>query len=331
MQLGKKLRLTGSVLKEFVKFDKKTVFFAVNNTCNSKCRMCSIWKNKNKKNVKYEDAKKALDILKKNNFKILQITGGEPFLNPDIFRILEYAKKIGFSIFVVTNGSMITEEAAEKIAKINVDQISVSFHHHDPKVFERIENHKNIFDKAFKGIQNLRQKKAHVSALCTISKYNMNDIEKTVEFIEGMNLYTSFCIPVTIDKTSFALGGDKCVNLTKEEMKDVILKIIEMKKRGHKIVNNTAYLRDVIDSLDGKSRYDCYGGSKLWFMDWNLKIYPCMSKGKGVRIEKAKFKDHANCNECLIQCFREPSMFLKSRRETIRLFFKDIGFYLRAL
>jgi MoaA/NifB/PqqE/SkfB family radical SAM enzyme len=319
------------VIKEFVKFDKKTVFFAVNNTCNSKCRMCSIWKNKDKRNVKFEDAKKALDILKKKNFKLVQITGGEPFLNPDIFRILEYAKKLGFHISIVTNGSLITEETAKRIAKINVDQISVSFHHYDPKVFENIENHKNIFEKARKGIHNLRKNKAHVSALCTISRYNMNDIEKTVKFIERMNLYTSFCIPVTIDETSFALGGDKCVNLKKEEMKRVISKIIELKKKGHKIINNTGYLKDVISSLDGKSRYDCYGGSKLWFLDWNLKVYPCMSKGKGIRIDKARFKDHANCNECLIQCFREPSTFLESRREALMLFFRDIGFYLRAL
>ena len=325
------MRISGSLIKEFVKFDKKTMFFAVNNTCNSKCRMCSIWKNKNKRNVKFEDAKKALDMLKKNKFKLVQITGGEPFLNPDIFRILEYAKRLGFSILVATNGSLITEESAERIAKINVDQISVSFHHYDPKIFEKIENHKGIFDKAYNGIQHLRRKKAHVSALCTISKYNINDIEKILEFIEGLNLYTSFCIPVTIDNTSFALGGDDCVNLTRDELKDVVSRIIRMKEEGHKIINNTAYLKDVIDSLDGKSRYACYGGSKLWFMDWDLKVYPCMSKGKGVRIEEAKFEDHPNCNECLIQCFREPSMFLKSRREALRIFFKDAGSYLKSL
>ena len=159
----------------------------------------------------------------------------------------------------------------------------------------------------------------------------MNDIEKTIKFIEKMDLYTSFCIPVTIDETSFALGGDNCVNFSKDEMKEVILKIIELKKKGHKIINHTAYLKDVMISLNGKSRYDCYGGSKLWFLDWNLNVYPCMSKGKGVRIEDANFEDHPNCNDCLIQCFREPSMFLESRRETIKLFFKDIGFYLRAL
>ena len=331
MQLKEKARISVSMLKEFVFFNKKMAFFAINNTCNSKCRMCSIWKNKSKRNVTYEEAVKVLKKLKRNKFKIIQITGGEPFLNPNIFKILEFAKKLGFYVLVVTNGSLITRETAKKLAKINIDQISVSFHHYDPKVFEKIENHKDIFEKAKKAIGFLKEENVHVSALCTISKYNMNDIERTIKFIESMNLYTSFCIPVTLDQTSFSLGGNDCIELTKDEMKRVISNIIRLKKRGLKIINSSVYLKDVIDSLNNRSRYPCYGGSKIWFVDWNLKVYPCMGKGVGKSIGEADFKDHDVCKQCLIQCFREPSVFFKSRRESIRVFSKDAKFYLKGL
>jgi len=76
-----------SFISNFI-FDKKTVLFAINNTCNCMCEMCSIWKDENKKTVKLEEAKKALSKLYKNNFGYLQITGGEPLLNPDVFSIL---------------------------------------------------------------------------------------------------------------------------------------------------------------------------------------------------------------------------------------------------
>jgi len=330
MQLIEKARIATSITKELIKFNKKIVFFAVNNTCNSKCRMCSIWKNKTKKIVKYKDAKKALEILHKNNFKVVQLTGGEPFLNPDIFKIIEYAKKLNFFVLIPTNGSLITEKVAERIAKNKVDQISVSFHHFDSKIFEKIENHKNIMKKVCNAIKYLKEKKTNVSALCTISRYNMNDIEEIVNFIENLNIFVSFCIPVTINKTSFSLGGDNCVVLTKKELKYVILRIIELKKNGHKIINNKTYLEDVIDSLDGKSKYNCYGGNKLWYLDWDLNLYPCMTKGSGKRIEEASFDSSNNaCSDCLIQCFREPSLFLKSRREAIKIFLKDFRFYLK--
>lgn len=330
MQLKEKMRVSASIIKEFVMFNKRAAFFAVNNTCNSKCKMCSIWKNKVKKNVSYEDAVKVLDKLKENNFRIVQITGGEPFLNPDIFKILGYAKKLGLFVLVVTNGSLITRKAAKQLAAINVDQVSVSFHHCDPEVFEKIENHKNIFEKASKAIEYLKEENVHVSTLCTISKYNMNDIERTISFLEDKGMYTSFCIPVTLDQTSFSLGGDSCVNLNKNELKGIVSEIIEMKERGYKIINSSVYLRDVIDSLEGRSKYPCYGGSKIWFVDWDLKVYPCMGKGIGKSIDEATFEDHDVCKECLIQCFREPSVFFKSRKDALKAFSKDIKFYLKG-
>ena len=329
MQIKEMARVSAASIKELVLFNKRMAFFAINNTCNSRCEMCSIWKSMKKGNVKYKDAVKVLGKLKENNFKALQITGGEPFLNPDIFKILKKAKEMGFFVLVVTNGSLITEEYAKRLARMKIDQTSVSFHHHNPDVLEKIENHEGIFEKACKGIENLRKAKAHVSALCTISKYNMNDIEETIKFIEGMNLKTSFCIPVTLDQTSFSLGGNDCVNLSKEELRRTIRKILQLKKKGHKIINNSIYLRDILACLNGRSNYDCYGGSKIWFVDWNLKVYPCMGKGIGRPIEEEKFEDHDVCKECLIQCFREPSVFMKSRREALKVFGSELRTYIR--
>jgi hypothetical protein len=160
----------------------------------------------------------------------------------------------------------------------------------------------------------------------------MYDIEGIVKFIENFKMYTSFCVPVEINETSFSLGGNSCVNLTKKELKNVVSKIIELKKKGHKITNNLEYLKDVINSLDGKSKYPCYGGSKLFYLDWNLNLYPCMSKGVGNKIEEVSFHNlESPCTDCLIQCFREPSLFLNSRRGALKMFFKDLRSYFRTL
>ena len=319
-EMTKTLLFLGSKL---ISFNEKCAFFAINNTCNSRCEMCSIWKIKDKKVVKFKEAKKALDILHKNKFGVVQITGGEPFLNPDIFKIIKYAKKIGFIVFIPTNGTLITKDFADKLAESKVDQISISLHHNNPKIFERIEGHKNILNKALQSIENLKEKGVPVSALCTISKYNVNDIEDVVKFVEKIGIAISFSTPITKTETSYSLGGD-CTNLKKNELKKVISKIIKLKKEGHNITNNMSYLNDTLSSLNGKSKYKCYGGSKLFYLDWNLDIYPCMFKGEGINIKQASFNDPEQlCDECLIQCFREPSLLLRSRIEAIKLLLKD--------
>jgi len=257
----------------------------------------------------------------------MQLTGGEPFLNPDIFKIIDYAKKLRFIILIATNGSLITESVADKLARSKVEQVSISFHHYDPKIFEKIERHNNILPKVLKSIELLKEKKVPVSALCTISKHNFNDIEEIVCFTEDLGVGTNFCIPVNVSETSYSLGG-KSAKFTKNELKNTILKVIKLKKEGYNITNNMSYLRDIISSLEGKSKYPCYGGSKLFYLDWNLNLYPCMCKGTRKKIDEESFSCKETCDNCLIQCFREPSLFLKSRMESVRLLLKDSPYYL---
>lgn len=87
--------------------------FNVNNACSLKCRNCDqgIPYLNNKEIYKYDDLKRWFDTLldKVNYVYQISILGGEPFLNKDIDRIINYcanSKKIG-SIIVVTNGTII--------------------------------------------------------------------------------------------------------------------------------------------------------------------------------------------------------------------------------
>ena len=315
------------ILSNFVEFDKKWCFFAIDNVCNNKCEMCSIWKEK-PKIVKLEEAKRVLDKLHENRFGVVQLTGGEPLMNPDFFNIVEYAKKLGFLVFSPTNGTLIDKRVARKLKESNIDQISISFHHYKPELFEKISGKKNILKKVVKAIETLKAEKVPVSVLCTISRDNIDDIEGIVRFVDKLDVAISFCMPVVVENTSFKLGGNKSsIDLSKDELKDTLLRIIKMKKRGHNIVNSLTYLFDTAKYLDGRNEHMCYGGSKLFYVDWNLNVYPCMCKGKPKRIDDYDFGTNgARCNNCLIQCFREPSILLQRRIKATEIEAKELPF-----
>ena len=318
------------IISNFIDFDKKWCFFAITNVCNNRCETCSIWKEK-PKIVRFEDAKKVLDKLYENNFRVLQLTGGEPLMNPDFFEIVKYAKKLNFFVFAPTNGTLINEDVANKLKESKIDQISISLHHYKPKVFEKISSRKNILEKVTNSIEILKDKKFPVSVLCTISKDNINDIESIVKFIDKFGITVSFCMPVTIKETSFRLGNNgNSINLNSDEMKNALLRIIKLKKQGYNIINSLEYLRDTIRYLDKENRYDCFGGTKLFYIDWNLNVYPCMCKGKPVNIDKYNFNNsnYKECNKCMIQCFREPSTLLSNQIEASKIFIKEFPFLL---
>lgn len=310
----------------------KLLFFAINNTCNNRCKMCSIWKMKEKKMVRYAEAKKALEKFYANGFRFLQITGGEPLLNPDFFRILDFAKKIGFTVFFPSNGTLINENIAKKLSKSKVDQVSISIHHFDPKSFDEISGHENILYKTLDAIRRLRHANVPTSVLCTIMRDNYRDIEGIVKFFNGLKVNVSFCTPVTIKNTSFVLGSRNS-ELSNGELKDTIAEIVKLKKKYKIILNSKRFLNDVLDFLDNKkSKHACLGGKKIFYLDWNLKVFPCMYKGKGIEISEflksTGSKGNIGCEKCVHQCFREPSIFMGSDSGAIKAFMEEFPTYL---
>ena len=305
---------------------RRWCFFAINNVCNNKCEMCGIWKQK-PKIVRFDDAKRVIDKLSENNFNVLQLTGGEPLMNPDFFDIAKYAKDRKLLVFIPTNGTLIDEEMAEKLKRSKIDQVSVSLHHCDPDIFDKISGRKDILATVVNSIKILQKKKVPVSVLCTITKDNANDIEKIVKFVNKMDTAISFCLPVSVKNTSFKLGGE-AAEISKDEMRKALFRIIKMKKHGYNVLNTLEFLMDMVRYLDGENKYSCLGGERLIYIDWNLDVFPCMFTGKPTKLDRYDFGKARNkrCNKCMIQCFREPSMLMQKETETTKIMIKELPF-----
>lgn len=106
--------------EEVFSFDR--IHFIVNNFCNLKCTHCFMYMNSyppgRKRNVELEKMKRDIQILFEavDSFGVVNIFGGEPFLHPDLSRIVEEIRKnksFG-SIIINTNGlAKIKEEQLE--------------------------------------------------------------------------------------------------------------------------------------------------------------------------------------------------------------------------
>jgi AdoMet-dependent heme synthase len=98
-----------------------TLWFQVAGTlCNLRCRHCFISctpENHTFDLMKFEQFKIYLDESIKYGVKEYYFTGGEPFINPEIFEILEATLAVGPAT-VLTNGTRFTEEKAKRLASI---------------------------------------------------------------------------------------------------------------------------------------------------------------------------------------------------------------------
>ncbi len=114
------------------------VFFTISETCNLKCKHCYNVNDKQKDITTKIDLNKIRCIIDKLNeaevFKII-LTGGEPFLNPHIFDIIDYIQSKDIKVRINTNALLLSDWHIEELKKregviltLGIDGISADTH-----------------------------------------------------------------------------------------------------------------------------------------------------------------------------------------------------------
>lgn len=97
------------------------------NICNLRCPLCPSGNGTLKRPKGYmtlENFKKIIDQVYKHSFMVVLWNQGEPFLNDDILKMIEYASNHGMFTLLSTNGN--THPSTEEVVKSGLDSIIVS-------------------------------------------------------------------------------------------------------------------------------------------------------------------------------------------------------------
>jgi len=133
-------------------------YWVANVACNLRCKSCNFWQGIYKKEgeeiLSTAEARGLLDEISRWGIPSLVITGGEPFMRPDIREVLEYAvKKIQY-VRLQTNGTFLDEEMARFLVEKGVDEIWVSVDG-GRETHDRIRGVAGTYDKVTSGLENL--------------------------------------------------------------------------------------------------------------------------------------------------------------------------------
>jgi len=141
--------------------------------CNLKCQHCYSSSDKSLSDVELNTGQ-AIDLLeqlKDANCPVVLFSGGEPLLRGDLFELLGYANKIGLRTVISTNGTLINEETAEKLAGVDIGYVGVSLD--GPKLLhDKFRGVDGCFDKTIAGFKNCRKYNIKAGLRFTITKDN---------------------------------------------------------------------------------------------------------------------------------------------------------------
>ena len=84
----------------------KDLCFEVIQTCPNECKFCSSNSCIDKKQIiSFDDFKRVIDyFISEGGIEELSLSGGEPFLHPELYRMVKYAKSFGIRTVIFSSG-----------------------------------------------------------------------------------------------------------------------------------------------------------------------------------------------------------------------------------
>jgi len=156
--------------------------------CNNNCVFC-VNRRCHYKSFPLEVITGQITDWSRRGCKNLVITGGDPLISPDFFKILNFAKENGFKrIEIQTNGRMLCyEEFVKKIMEVQPMRYEffVSLHFSDK------ESHKKYtradgFEQVIAGIKNLLKNNLSVSISTVVMKQNLDCLGDVTDLLRSM-------------------------------------------------------------------------------------------------------------------------------------------------
>lgn len=114
-----------------------------------------------------------------------------------------YAKARNKKVTIITNATLLDSEKIKLLAKLKVDLIEITINSYNKVIHESINGTKGSFDRSIKSIKEIIDNGIEVVVPIVITKYNVGDIEKTLEFIYNLGIKR-----IMINR--YNIGGNGC-------------------------------------------------------------------------------------------------------------------------
>ena len=162
--------------------------------CNLKCDFCYAGCNCTANPARSSNEMKAGEIersLRKlfHEAKVpsVSFTGGEPLLVPELPRFVSFAKKLGMRVNLITNGTLLTQQAAEELAAAGLDSAQVSIEGVTSGTHDLIVHSRGAFERSVAGVKYLKGAGIFTHTNTTITRANLEECLAFPQFVrEGL-------------------------------------------------------------------------------------------------------------------------------------------------
>ncbi len=231
-------------------FHPITAYLFVEYKCNLDCWYCWAYDNR-VKGMSEDTARRAIDWLHDHGCRVLALMGGEPLLRPQfVHKVVYYAAKKGFWIYIGTNGRLLRPDVADRLGDAGVAVFNFAMDAFDlkpglPKAL--VPSQKNLE-------YILRKQYVYdymVFFNINICRNNHDDVRKLTEYAREHRVATDYHInetPMLEQDEHFKHLEENPTYIRPEDWRavdELVDWIIEKNKSGYQMVNSVARLQEM--------------------------------------------------------------------------------------
>ena len=254
--------------------------------CNLSCTFCEL--PPAGKPMAKEKIIEILNVLLNQGLVKIHYSGGEVFLHPEIFAILEESCALGLQANLTTNGTLLDREKVRVLSKIGVHSVSISLDAAEPTFHDKLRGEKGAFKATLKTIQliaNNGKKRPKLRVNTVVTRENIHQLDNIHKLLRGISRTIHWKI-MPVDSIHPKLRLDReMVRALSERAKD--WELLDEQPFGTYQLRGGRFEKDhtpIVKGKYGKRYYDdhrCYMPWLHIFIDPKGFVYPCcMSRGR---------------------------------------------------
>lgn len=205
-----------------------------------------------------DDFKKLIDDISSTGFYVQLFFQGEPFINKNLYGMINYARNKNMYVSISTNGHFINEENVNTVLKNAPDKIIYSIDGLDE---ESYQNYRvgGTFEQADAGLRALLNKKKEINQKhpfvelqFIVMKQNEHQLDEVIKYGND----------VGVDKVVF-----KTMQISSYEN---ALKFLPSNKKYRRYIVDNGSFR-----INGKMKNHCFALWRTSVITWDGKVVPC--------------------------------------------------------
>lgn len=161
--------------------------------CNMDCKMCfaKMTRQEMEAHAPMHDYKEWLEIARQASDAgsiFMLLTGGEPFLYPNLKGLYFGLKKMGYIVSINTNGTLITDEIVEWLAEEPPRRLNITIYGSSDETYGKLCGNPKGFTQVMDAVKKLRSRGISIKFNCSLTPYNIQELDKIYYIAQDLDI-----------------------------------------------------------------------------------------------------------------------------------------------